>query len=284
MHPQRALRRSTSARTSGSVHSWRAYVPIGLLMLIALLGPLLVPYSPTKIVGAASLPLNAAHLFGTDQRGMDVLSRVIAGARIDTLIAAAATTFATVIGVLLGVACGMNEGRRGLAGWSARGLARFLDMLDAVPAIIVGLVLVALFGASGTTIVIAIGVVSLPRQAKLVRSAALKVRSDPYVDAARMAGASEHGILLGTVLPNSVRPALENVSAVFGIAITLEAALGFLGVGLPPPTPEWGAMIALGASEALNLRWWGATFPTLALILSVIAVSLAGGELLRRRT
>jgi peptide/nickel transport system permease protein len=178
----------------------------------------------------------------------------------------------------------MNEGRRGLAGWSARGLARLLDMLDAVPAIIVGLVLVALFGASGTTIVIAIGVVSLPRQAKLVRSAALKVRSDPYVDAARMAGASEHGILLGTVLPNSVRPALENVSAVFGIAITLEAALGFLGVGLPPPTPEWGAMIALGASEALNLRWWGATFPTLALILSVIAVSLAGGELLRRRT
>lgn len=275
--PPARPRRST-ARTR-----WWSIVPAGIVLLVAVVGPFVAPHDPEGIVGRPSTAPGAQFWFGTDTNGMDVFSRVLVATRTNLLVALAATVLATALAVVVGLVAGVNEAHRGVRGFFGRGLARFLDITDAVPSVIIGLVLVALFGASVLTIVAALVVVAFPRQAKLVRAEVLKVRTDPFVDSARMAGSSEPVVMFGTVLPNSVGPALENLSAVFGVSIIVEAALGFLGVGLPPPTPEWGTMIATGAADALNLRWWGAAFPTAALVLTVSAIATASGEFLRSR-
>jgi peptide/nickel transport system permease protein len=279
------LERPTERRTvrSRARTRWWLYLPALVVVLVAILGPVLAPFDPEGIVGRPSTAPGGEFWFGTDTNGMDVFSRVLAATRTNLLVALAATVVATAIAVVVGLVAGVNEAHRGVRGLIGRGLARFLDITDAVPSVIIGLVLVALFGASVPTIIAALVVVAFPRQAKLVRAEVLKVRSDPFVDSARMAGSSEPVVMFGTVLPNSVGPALENMSAVFGVSIIVEAALGFLGVGLPPPTPEWGTMIATGAADALNLRWWGAAFPTAALIFTVSAIATAGGEFLRPR-
>ncbi|MET0886126.1 MAG: ABC transporter permease [Mycetocola sp.] len=279
---QRRALRGGPKRTEASLRWW-LFVPAGLLVLLAAVGPFLVPFNPVDIVGVPSQPPGAEHWFGTDQNGMDVFSRVVAAARTNLLVAAIAAIGSTVLGIVIGVIGGMNEAARGLRGFLARSLARAVEILDAVPAIIIGLVLVSLFGPSVATIIGVLVIVSLARQSKLVRTEVLKVRGDSFVDAARMAGAREINVMFTTVLPNSIRPSFENFSATFGLAIIVEAALGFLGVGLPPPTPEWGTMIATGAADALNYRWWGAAFPTIALIVTVSSIALAGSELLRKR-
>jgi len=260
---------------------WWLFVPAGVVVLVAVFGPVLTPYDPEAIVGRPSTAPGGEFWFGVDTNGMDIFSRVVAATRTNLLVALAATVIATALAVVVGLVAGVNEAHRGVRGLIGRGLARFLDITDAVPSVIIGLVLVALFGASVPTIIAALVVVAFPRQAKLVRAEVLKVRTDPFVDSARLAGSSEPVVMFGTVLPNSVGPALENMSAVFGVSIIVEAALGFLGVGLPPPTPEWGTMIATGAADALNLRWWGAAFPTAALIFTVSAIATASGEFLR---
>lgn len=274
--------RARPKRTEASLRWW-LFIPAGLVVLVAAVGPFLLPFDPVDIVGVPSQAPGPEHWFGTDQNGMDVFSRVIAAARTNLLIAAIASVGSTLLGIVIGVIGGMNEAARGIRGFLARSLARAVEILDAVPAIIIGLVLVALFGPSVATIIGVLVVVSLARQSKLVRTEVLKVRGDSFVDAARMAGAREINVMFTTVLPNSIRPSFENFSATFGLAIIVEAALGFLGVGLPPPAPEWGTMIATGAADALNYRWWGAAFPTAALIVTVSSIALAGSELLRKR-
>jgi len=276
------VRAPVRVRSTARVRWW-LYVPAALVVLVAAVGPFATPHDPVGIVGRPSTAPGGEFWFGTDTNGMDVFSRVVAATRTNLLVAAAATAVATVVAVLIGLVAGVWESQGGLRGVLGRAVARFLDITDAVPSVIIGLVLVALFGASSGTIVAALVVVGFPRQAKLVRSEVLKVRSDPFVDSARMAGSSGTRVMFGTILPNSLGPALENLSAVFGVSIIVEAALGFLGVGLPPPTPEWGTMIATGAADALNLRWWGAAFPTLALIVTVSSISTASAEFLRRR-
>lgn len=275
-------RAKRKARAAGGVR-WGYYVPAALIVLVAIVGPLVTPYNPTGVVGGTSIEPGAKFWFGTDQNGMDVFSRVVAATRNDMIIAILATLGGTLAGIVIGVVGGMNEVHRGIRGILAQGLARVMDILQAVPAVLIGLVLVSLFGSSFPTLIAALIIASTPGQAKLVRTEVLKVRSDAYVDASRMAGEREALVLLRTVVPNSIRPAFENMSAVFGLAIIVAAVLGFLGVGITPPTPEWGTMISLGASEALSLRWWGAAFPTLALIITVSSFAIANTELLRRR-
>ncbi|GAA4680843.1 ABC transporter permease [Frondihabitans cladoniiphilus] len=268
-------------RTAGL--RWGYFVPAAIVLLVAIIGPLVTPFSATAVVGGTSLAPGGKFLLGTDQNGMDVFSRVIAATRNDVVIALLATIGGTIAGIVVGVVGGMNEASRGIRGFLAGGLARVMDILQAVPAVLIGLVLVALFQSSIPTLIVALVLATLPGQAKLVRTEVLKVRSDAYVDASRMAGEREVFVLLRTVLPNSIRPAIENSSAVFGLAIIVTAVLGFLGVGIAPPTPEWGTMISLGASEALSLRWWGAAFPTVALVFTVSSFAIANTELLRRR-
>ena len=280
--PQPEPRWRRHAATGSGRLWWLGLAPVAVLAVVAIIGPWITPYSPTRVVGPTSVPPDGRYWFGTDSNGLDVFSRVLAATRVNMEIAVAVVVLATAGGIALGLLVGMNESRRGLLGVLARGLARLIDLVQAVPAVLIGLVLVAFYGGNLPTLIAAISIVLLPIQMRLVRVEVLRVRGEAFVDAARMAGMSEFGLTVRTVLPNSTRAALENVSVVFALAVILTAALGFLGVGLPPPTPEWGSMIATGASDAALGRWWSALFPTIALMLSVGAVSFSLHAVLRR--
>lgn len=275
----RPARTRRGAGTGGTI----AAVVLGAILLVAVLGPVIAPYDPVEIVGPPSQAPSAAHWGGTDGTGMDVFSRTVAGTRIDVLIAVSATLLATLWGIAVGLAVGMNEARRGPVGVLARGGSRLLDLLEAVPVVIIGVVVVSFFGTNTSTMIVALSVILMPIQARLTRSEVLRVRGDAYLDAARQAGQHELRVIVRHVLPNSVRPALLNVSVILGISIVLTAALGFLGVGLPPPTPEWGSMIARGAGDAAVGKWWSAAFPAAALCLTVATASVLTVRLTRRR-
>lgn len=257
-----------------SVGDWIALSLGGLILFVAIFGPWITPYDPTDIVGRPSQAPSGEFWAGTDQTGMDVFSRTLAGTQIDVLIALFATVLATTAGITIGLLIGMNESRRDLVGLGARGGSRFLDLMEAVPVVIVSLVVVAFFGINQVTMVIALAIILTPIQARLTRTEVLKVRTEAYLDAARQAGMSEMAVTVRHVLPNSMRPALQNASVVFGLTIVLTAALGFLGVGMPPPTPEWGSMITRGAGDAGVGKWWSAGFPALALCLTVSVVAV----------
>jgi peptide/nickel transport system permease protein len=257
-----------------------AMAPAVAILFIAIVGPWLIPYSATEVVAKPDLsPGTDGHWFGTDSAGLDVFSRTIAATQNNLLIGLMTTVLATVIGILIGLTVGMNESRKGPVGVISRAVSRAIDLVQAVPAIVIGLVLIAFFGASIPSLVVALSVILIPNQARLVRTEVLRVRGESYLDAARISGESEFAVIMRHVLPNSSWPALENASLVFGSAIILAAGLGFLGVGLNPPTPEWGSMIAAGAPAAAVGRWWPALFPAIALAITVFAVTAVGQRL-----
>ncbi|PRY11196.1 ABC transporter permease [Kineococcus rhizosphaerae] len=256
-----------------------ALLPVVVVLTVAVVGPWIAPLDPTRVVGAPSSAPGGKFLLGTDNAGLDVFSRVLAGARIDVVIATLATLVATTAGIAVGLVVGMNESRGGLLGFLARSCARGMDLLEAVPTIIVALVVVSFFGTSTPTMVLTLAIILAPLQARLVRTEVLRVRHDAYLDAGRQAGLTELELVVRHVLPNSVTPAFQNAPVLFGVTIILTAALGFLGVGLPPPTPEWGAMITRGAGDAAVGKFWAAGAPALALCLTVAAVSLFGRRL-----
>jgi peptide/nickel transport system permease protein len=254
-------------------------LPLALIVLVAAFGPLFVPYDPERVAGAVSHAPTAEHLFGTDSSGMDVFTRTIVATRVNVAVAAAVAVLCTAVGVLCGLLIGMNESGGGVIGYAARLAARGVDLVQAVPSVLLGLVIVAFFGTTPSTLVLALAIVLTPLQLRLVRTEVLRVRGDAYVDAARQAGMSEVQLTFRHVLPNSTWAAVENISVMFGIAILLTSALGFLGAGLPPPTPEWGYMIAEGGSDAAVGRWWAALMPTVAVVLTVSAVAWSGARL-----
>jgi peptide/nickel transport system permease protein len=256
-------------------------VPFAVAVLVGILGPFLVPFDPERVVADASTAPGAAHWFGTDATGMDVFSRVVAATRVNLVMALSVTLSTTVVGVLLGLVVGMSESAGGVRGLLGRGVNRVIDLSDAIPALVVGVVVAGLFGPSVLTLSIALSFILLPNQIRLTRSEVLRVRHDAYLDAARMAGLSEAKVVVRHVLPNSCRPALENSSHVFGVSIIVAASLGFLGVGLAPPTAEWGSMISAGVSDIMLGRWWSALFPAAALTLTVASVAACSGALTR---
>jgi peptide/nickel transport system permease protein len=256
-------------------------LPFAVLLLIAIVGPFVVPYDPERVVGASTLAPSAAHIFGTDSTGMDVFSRVVAATRINLFMALLVTVFATTVGLIVGLVIGMNESNGGIAGLLGRGTNRLIDLTDAIPALIVGIVVVGLFGPSVLSLSIALAFIMMPNQVRLTRAEVLKVRTDAYLDAARMAGQTPLQVMFRHVLPNSCRPALENSSLVFGVSIIVSASLGFLGVGLAPPTPEWGAMISSGVSDVMLGTWWTTVFPAVALCVAVGCAAAATGALTR---
>lgn len=261
------------------IRKYLIFMPVAVIFLLAIIGPWIAPHDPTSVVGGPSSSPSWEFWAGTDASGMDVFSRTLAGARIDVLIAAGVTILATVGGIILGLAIGMNESGFGPRGFIARGAARFLDLMEAVPTVIVALVVVSFFGTSSMTMIVTLALILAPIQARLVRTEVLRVRSDAYLDAGRQAGLSEIALVIRHVLPNSSIPALQNASVIFGLTIILTAALGFLGVGLPPPTPEWGSMITRGAGDAAMGKLWSAGVPALALCLTVASVAVVGRSL-----
>lgn len=257
-------------------------LPAAIIILIAIVGPMFTPYAPDRVTGPASVAPSAEHWFGTDSAGLDVFSRVVWGTRYDLTIAIAAALLCTVLGIIAGLLIGSNENRRGLSGLAARTGTRTFDLVQAVPGLMIGLVVVSFFGASIPSLTIAMALVLAPVQMRLVRVEVLRVRGEAYLDAARMAGQTELRLLARHVLPNSIWAALENMAYLFATSILLTAALGFVGVGLQPPTPEWGTMLSRGTNDALSGRWWAAGFPAAAIMITVWAFAKASHSLFGR--
>ncbi|MCU1513543.1 MAG: Dipeptide transport system permease protein DppC [Microbacteriaceae bacterium] len=262
---------------------WLLGLPFLLLILTACFAPLITKYSPTAIVGAPRQAPGGQFIFGTDSTGMDVFSRVIAGTQIDFFIALSVVTLSAALGIVLGLLVGMTESKRSVVGIAGRGISRFIDLLEAVPAVLIVLALVAFYGTSIPTMIIIMSVLLAPIQMRLVRTEVLRIRSEAYLDAGRMAGLNEVDLVIKHVLPNALRPLFDNATVIFASAILLLSALGFLGVGLPPPTPEWGAMIAQGAPDIIVGRWWAAGTPAIAVTFSVVAAVCAAALIRRRR-
>ncbi|QMU21624.1 ABC transporter permease [Gordonia rubripertincta] len=268
---------------SAGLRDYAALIPFALLLLLAVFGPILAPQSPTEVVGTPSTAPSVDHWFGTDSNGFDVLSRTLTAFRLDIAIAIGVTLLATVVGIAIGSIAGMYGSKGGLLGVIAATLGRTIDLVQALPVMIGGLVIVSFFGRNAVVIALALALVLMPFQGRLMRTEVLRTRNDGFVTAARMSGESEFRILTRHVIPNSCAPVLENASAIFGMGIIFCAGLGFLGVGIPLPTAEWGNMLADGAADAAVGRWWPALFPVLALAYSVWAASRVTAFISRHR-
>src|SRR5215813_11126543 len=241
-----------------------------LIVLIAITAPWVAPQDPLKTNFRHMNTAPDAHaVFGTDQVGRDTLSRVIYGARTSLFVAFSAVLLGTTVGSLWGVACGYLGGRFDLLS------QRVMEVLQAFPDLILAMAISMAIGTGLPAVIVAIAITRLPFGGRVIRSVALSVREMPYVEAGRAAGASAVRIMTLHVLPQCVAPYLVLATTHLGVAIVIEAALGFLGVGVPPPTPTWGNMLA-DAITGLVPRWWLVLFPGLAITITVLAFNLLG--------
>lgn len=211
-------------------------------------------------------------ILGTDQVGRDVLSRLIYGARFSFFIGIVVVVVAAVGGILIGLIAGFARG------WVDTLIMRFMDIILAFPSLLLALVLVAILGPSLLNAMIAIAIVLQPHYVRLVRASVITERSKDYVTSAKVVGASRLRLMFITVLPNCMAPIIVQAALSFSTAILDAAALGFLGMGAQPPTPEWGTMLA-EAREFILRAWWVVTFPGLAILITVLAINLMGDGL-----
>ncbi|MGJ5201595.1 ABC transporter permease [Bradyrhizobium sp. HKCCYLRH1030] len=249
----------------------------GLLVVIlfaAIFGPWIVPYDPLASDTASALkPPSAAHWFGTDQLGRDIFSRVVVATRLDTFIAIASVALVFFLGGLAGVAAGF------FGGWTDRIVGRIADTIMAFPLFVLAMGIVAALGNTVQNIIVATAIVNFPLYARVARAEANVRRNAGFVQAARLSGNSELRILLGHILPNIMPIMIVQMSLTMGYAILNAAGLSFIGLGVRPPTAEWGIMVAEGASFMVSGEWWIALFPGLALMIAVFCFNLLGDGL-----
>ncbi len=239
-----------------------------LFLLVALFGPLIAPYGANQqIVEDARQPPSSKHLFGTDLLGRDVFSRVVLGAR-DVLSLAGMGTLAAV---LLGTTIGLISGYRG--GWVDEAIMRFFDSLLALPALLLALLLLGSLGHSRTSVLIVITTAYTPIVARVVRSVVLSVKTKGFVEVARVQGENFWYILFRQIFPSTLPALAVEASLRFSYAIFLVASLGFLGVGVQPPSPDWGLMVKEGRAN-VHQTPWALYFPAGAIALVVIGVNL----------
>jgi peptide/nickel transport system permease protein len=249
------------------------FVTLALLAFVALAAPVISPAEPNRIDPRAALQgPSMEHWFGTDQYGRDVLSRVFYGTRISLLVGFISVSIAVVVGTLMGLVSGYY-GR-----WVDTIVMRFVDIMLAFPGILLALALVSILGPSLPNLMIAVGISSVPSYARLVRGSVLAAKENVYVEAARVVGCSDTLIMRRHVLPNVVAPIIVVATLGVAAAILWAAALSFLGLGSQPPTPEWGRMLSEGRNY-LREQWWIATFPGLAIMVTVLAMNLLGDGL-----
>jgi peptide/nickel transport system permease protein len=245
-----------------------------ILVFLAIFGPLIAPYDPLAPLSVSGLqPPSAEYWLGTDQLGRDILSRLINATRLDLGIAFAAVLLAFVFGTGLGLLAGYY------GGWWDRIIGRLTDTLMAFPLFVLAMGIVAALGNSVANIVYATAIINLPLYARLVRTETNVRRNAGYVEAARLAGNSDLRIMLGHILPNILPLMAVQTSLTLGYAILNAAGLSFIGLGVQPPTPEWGIMVSEGASFIVSKEWWVALFPGLVLMLAVFCFNLMGDGL-----
>jgi dipeptide transport system permease protein len=249
------------------------------LVVIAIFAPVLAPHSPTVQNRDAFLvpPVwqeggMSSFLLGTDAVGRDILSRLIFGARQSLVIGIVVVTIALFGGIILGLIAGF------FGGWVDTVIMRVMDVILAFPSLLLALVMVAILGPGLMNAMIAIAIVLQPHFARLTRAAVMTERNKEYVMAARVAGAGRLRLMFKTILPNCLAPLIVQGTLSFSNAVLDAAALGFLGMGAQPPTPEWGTMLA-EAREFILRAWWVVTFPGLAILITVLAINLVGDGL-----
>jgi peptide/nickel transport system permease protein len=247
---------------------------VGLLAILALFGPWIAPYDPVASnVQIALQPPSAAHWAGTDQLGRDVLSRLIVATRLDLSIALSAVGISFALGAVIGSLCGYAGGRLD------RAVGRFVDVLMAFPLFVLAMAMVAALGNRVENIVIATAIINLPFYIRFARAEVNVRRNLGWVEAARACGDSHLSVVLRFLIPNILPAMVVQMSLNLGWAIINAAGLSFIGLGVKPPTPEWGIMVAEGARFISTGQWWLVAYPGLALMLAVLCFNLLGDGL-----
>jgi len=251
-------------------------------VVVATFAPLLTRYTPTEQdYTAQNAAPSAQHILGTDSLGRDLWSRLIYGARVVLVMLPISETFwlpggvalwGVALGLLLGATLGLMGGY--LGGWVDEVVMRILDAMMAFPVILLYMIIIAAIGASATNVVLAIAIVGIPGIARLVRSLALDIRTRDYIRAAELRGESPWYIMFVEILPNARGPIIIDAMLRVGYAIFAMGTLGFLGLGLPPPSPDWGSMVAKGRQFILSGSPWAALWPSIAIASLVVGLNL----------
>lgn len=276
---QNALRRFTRHRSAQV-----GMAILGFLILVAIFAPVLAPYDPVKpireskrrsppcvhVLGCASD--KPQYIFGIDSNQRDLLSRIIYGSRLSLEIGVSTVSFAIIIGVILGAVSGY------VGGWTDNIIMRFMDVLLAFPSLLLAIAIVAVLGPGLINALIAIAFVSIPVYARLMRASVLQVKDQDFVSASRALGSAPIGILVSHVLPNALTPLIVQATLGIASAILDAAALSFLGLGAPPPTPEWGLMLGEERNSVFNAPFL-VFIPGIAIMLTVLAFNLLGDGL-----
>jgi peptide/nickel transport system permease protein len=247
---------------------------VSLFVLAAIFAPELAPYDPMAqeyaIMQAPSL--SGAHPLGTDSFGRDLLSRLMFGARISLGVSLGAVTLGAIVGVSLGLVAGY------FGGWVDDALMRFVDVLWAFPWLLVAIMLVAVFGQSVWNVVVAIAFAYIDDFARIIRGEVLSIREEEFVMAAKNIGLDDVEIMVDEVLPNAVAPLIVQFTVLVARAMLAESTLSFLGIGVKPTTPTWGALLGQGRS-LIGQAWWISIIPGIAIVITVLGINLFGDSL-----
>ena len=248
-------------------------VLVVLVTLLAILAPVIAPYDPIKINSSATLqPPSLQYLLGTDHLGRDIFSRILYGGQVSLRIGLISVGISLTFGLMLGLLAGYYGRRVDMV------IMRLMDVLLAFPNILMALAIIAILGPGLTNVMIAVGISYIPHYTRVVRSSVLTIKSATYVESARVAGGSDSRVIVRHILPNAVSSVI--VVSTLGVAtsILVAAALSFLGLGVQPPTPEWGSMVSAGRDYLRN-NWWVSTFPGVTIMITVLAINLFGDGL-----
>jgi len=272
--PSQSLFRHARYVVSENPVTGLAFALFLLIAFCALIGPHIVPYDPLASDATATLRSpSLKHWFGTDQLGRDIFSRVIAATRLDFVIALTSVALVFALGGVAGTAAGF------FGGWTDRIVGRVSYTIMAFPLFVLAMGIVAALGNTVTNIVVATAIINFPLYVRVARAEANVRREAGFVQAARLSGNGEIRILLCQVLPNIMPIMMVQISLTMGYAILNAAGLSFIGLGVRPPTPEWGIMVAEGAANIISGEWWIALFPGAALMLAVFCFNLLGDGL-----
>ena len=248
---------------------------LAIIIFFAVFADVFFDYETLVIQQNASLqlqPPSAEHWLGTDEVGRDILARIVPGARISLPVAFATIAIATVVGGLLGA----------IAGYGSRRvddiIMRIMDIFLAIPSILLSIALVSAMGTSVTNMMLAISISNIPPFARIVRSAVLTIKNEEYIEAARAIGASDKRIILKHILPNCMAPIIVQATLSIAGSILAIASLSFIGLGISPPTPEWGSMVSTDR-QYFRAAWWVCAFPGLAIMLTILSLNLLGDGL-----
>ncbi|MGI8854890.1 MAG: ABC transporter permease [Thermomicrobiales bacterium] len=265
--------RSTLHRLISTRTALVGLVYLAILIIAALSAGMLSPYNPYQTRTSVALrPPSTNHLLGTDELGRDILTRILYGARLSLRVGLIAVGIAAAVGTILGLCAGY------WGGWAETVIMRCIDVMLAFPGILLAIAITTVLGPSLTNVMIAVGIAYIPAYVRLVRGATLSVRAREYVEGARAIGCADSRIVFRYILPNILAPVI--VLSTLGVAgaILTAAGLSFLGLGAQSPTAEWGAMLTTGRTY-LRQAWWVATFPGVAIMLTVLAINMIGDAL-----